>query len=289
MKPPPTLTSAERAAAGVKAIEARRERALVKERLATGEISLFDLFRDERDCILRMKLLDALISVPGVGQKRVDTIFERTGISKRRRIGGVGAKQIDLLRREFLLMKTPPTTGKLIVVSGPSGVGKSTITNLLKNNKNFWVSVSATTRAIRTGEVENRDYLFVSNEEFDQMIDRNEFLEWAQFTGAKYGTPIKPVEQALSKGLNVVLEIELNGARQIRKNTPGAMLVFIEPPSWAELENRLISRGTESAQSLEQRLEKAKEELKAASEFDFVLVNSNVEQVVEELVSLALR
>ena len=289
MKPPPTLTSAERAAAGVKAIEARRERALVKERLATGEISLFDLFRDERDCILRMKLIDALISVPGVGQKRVDIIFERTGISKRRRIGGVGAKQIDLLRREFLLMKTPPTAGKLIVVSGPSGVGKSTITNRLKNNKNFWVSVSATTRAIRIGEVENRDYLFVSNEEFDQMIDRNEFLEWAQFTGAKYGTPIKPVEQALSKGLNVVLEIELNGARQIRKNTPGAMLVFIEPPSWAELENRLISRGTESAQSLEQRLEKAKEELKAASEFDFVLVNSNVEQVVEELVSLALR
>jgi len=289
LKPPPTLTSAERAAAGVKAIEARRERALVKERLATGEISLFDLFRDERDCILRMKLLDALISVPGVGQKRVDSIFERTGISKRRRIGGVGAKQIDLLRREFLLMKTPPTTGKLIVVSGPSGVGKSTITNLLKNNKNFWVSVSATTRAIRTGEVENRDYLFVSNEEFDQMIDRNEFLEWAQFTGAKYGTPIKPVEQALSKGLNVVLEIELNGARQIRKNSPDAMLVFIEPPSWAELENRLINRGTESAQSLEQRLEKAKEELKAASEFDFVLVNSSVEQVVEELVSLALR
>ena len=159
----------------------------------------------------------------------------------------------------------------------------------MQNNKNFWVSVSATTRAIRTGEVENRDYLFVSNEEFDQMIDRNEFLEWAQFTGAKYGTPIKPVDQALSKGLNVVLEIELNGARQIRKNTPGAMLVFIEPPSWAELENRLISRGTESAQSLEQRLEKAKEELKAASEFDFVLVNYNVEQVVEELVSLALR
>jgi guanylate kinase len=236
-----------------------------------------------------MKLFDALISVPGVGQKRVDTIFERTGISKRRRIGGVGAKQVDLLRKEFLLMKTPPAIGKLIVVSGPSGVGKSTITNLLKTNKNFWVSVSATTRAIRAGEIANQDYLFVSNDEFDRMIDRNEFLEWAQFTGAKYGTPIKPVEQALSKGLNVVLEIELNGARQIRKNSPNAMLVFIEPPSWAELENRLVNRGTESAHSLEQRLEKAKEELKAASEFDFVLVNSNVEQVVEELVSLALR
>jgi len=289
LKPPPTLSSAERAAAGAKAIEARRERALVKEKLATGEISIFDLFRDERYCILRMKLFDALISVPGVGQKRVDTIFERTGISKRRRIGGVGAKQVDLLRKEFLLMKTPPAIGKLIVVSGPSGVGKSTITNLLKTNKNFWVSVSATTRAIRAGEIANQDYLFVSNDEFDRMIDRNEFLEWAQFTGAKYGTPIKPVEQALSKGLNVVLEIELNGARQIRKNSPSAMLVFIEPPSWAELENRLVNRGTESAHSLEQRLEKAKEELKAASEFDFVLVNSNVEQVVEELVSLALR
>jgi guanylate kinase len=289
LKLPPTLSSAERAAAGAKAIEARRERAFVKSALASGEISLFDLFQDTRYCILRMKLMDALISVPGVGQKRVDLIFERTGISKRRRIGGVGAKQIELLRKEFLLMKTPPSVGKLIVVSGPSGVGKSTITNLLKNNKNFWVSVSATTRGIRAGEKANQDYLFVSDEQFDQMIKNNEFLEWAQFTGAKYGTPVKPVKEALAKGLNVVLEIELNGARQIRKNSPEALLVFIEPPSWAELENRLTNRGTESAQSLEMRLEKAKEELNAAPEFDFVLVNTKVEQVVEELVSLALR
>jgi guanylate kinase len=120
-------------------------------------------------------------------------------------------------------------------------------------------------------------------------LRNNELLEWAEFTGAKYGTPALPVTKALERGLNVVLEIELNGARQIRKKVKEAVLIFIEPPSWIELESRLVNRGTESSHSLEMRLNKAKEELKAASEFDFVLVNTKVEQVVQELVSLALR
>jgi guanylate kinase len=235
-----------------------------------------------------MKLSDALKAVPGVGVKRVDQIFMKTGISKSRRIAGVGRKQLEQLRQELLLMKTLPQPGNLIVVSGPSGVGKSTITNHLKNHPRFWVSISATTRARRAGEVDNKDYMFVSDEQFDRMVKNKEFLEWAEFTGAKYGTPAEPVSKALAKGLNVILEIELNGARQVRKNAPRAILVFIEPPSWSELESRLLNRGTESSELIERRLARAKEELLASSEFDFVLVNTQVDQVVAELVSLSL-
>ncbi len=285
---PPKLSNEARSAAGMKAVKARQDRAVVKKSISDGALSFFDLFNDQRECIQRMKLMEALNCVPGVGEKRVNIIFERTGISRSRRIGGVGKKQRELLREEFLLMKTAPIPGKLLVVSGPSGVGKSTITKGLRNFDNFWVSISATTRALRQGEVDGKDYLFVTNERFDQMVENNEFLEWAEFTGAKYGTPALPVTKALEQGLNVVLEIELNGARQIRKKVKEAVLIFIEPPSWIELESRLVNRGTESSQSLEMRLNKAKEELKAASEFDFVLVNTKVEQVVQELVSLAL-
>lgn len=288
MKPPPFLSSSERAAAGMKAVRARKERSEVKERLAGGELTIFDLFMDTRDSVLRMKLSDALKAVPGIGAKRQEQIFTKTGISKSRRIGGVGRKQVELLRQEFLLMKNAPSLGKLVVVSGPSGVGKSTITNRLKSDPRFWVSVSATTRSRRVNEVDKLDYRFVSDEEFDQMIAKKNFLEWAEFTGAKYGTPAEPVTAALEKGLNVILEIELNGARQVRKNAPNAILVFIEPPSWEELESRLLNRGTESSDLVERRLARAKEELKAASEFDFVLINTQVEQVVNELVSLAI-
>lgn len=286
---PPKLSNEARSAAGMKAVKARQDRAVVKKSISDGALSFFDLFNDQRECIQRMKLMEALNCVPGVGEKRVNIIFERTGISRSRRIGGVGKKQRELLREEFLLMKTAPMPGKLLVVSGPSGVGKSTITKGLQNFDNFWVSISATTRYMREGEVDGKDYLFVTNEQFDQMVEKNELLEWAEFTGAKYGTPALPVTKALERGLNVVLEIELNGARQIRKKVKEAVLIFIEPPSWIELESRLINRGTESSHSLEMRLNKAKEELKAASEFDFVLVNTKVEQVVQELVSLALR
>ena len=288
MKLPPNLSKDDRALAGRKAVLARKIRSEIKSKLSAGEVSIFDLFKDSRESILRMKLSDALKAVPGIGEKRVENIFAKTGISKSRRIGGVGRKQIALLRQELLLMKTMPHSGKLIVVSGPSGVGKSTITNKLKSNPNFWVSVSATTRARRVNEIENVDYKFVSDEEFSNMVEKGNFLEWAEFTGAKYGTPAEPVKAALEKGLNVILEIELNGARQVRKNAPDAVLVFIEPPSWQELESRLLNRGTESSDLVERRLARAKEELKAASEFDFVLVNTQVEQVVAELVSLAL-
>jgi guanylate kinase len=142
---------------------------------------------------------------------------------------------------------------------------------------------------MRLGEVDGIDYHFVSDEVFDQMIKANEFLEFAEFAGARYGTPKKAVDQALALGKNVILEIELKGARQVRNSSKDAIMIFIEPPSWDVLKNRLSNRGTESEFSRQARLIRAKEELSAASEFDHVLVNHEVEQSVSELVSLALR
>lgn len=286
---PPKLSNRFRRKAGQKAVAARQERAKTKELIATGQIFFFELFSDERESISRMRLIDLLQSVPGVGKIRAEQILERTKISPSRRIGGVGPRQIELLREEFLLMKNSPRSGKLLVVSGPSGVGKSTITNQLRGDDRFWISVSVTTRKMRAGEVDGVNYHFVNDDVFDRMISNGEFLEFAEFAGAKYGTPRKPVENALTSGKNVILEIELNGARQIRKNSKEAIMVFIEPPTWEELTARLINRGTESDLSAQARLERAKEELSAASEFDHVLVNHQVEQSVAELVSLALQ
>ena len=285
---PPRLSRRDRRKAGEKAVAARQERAKVKEQVANGQLFFFDLFKDERKSISRMKLSDLLQAVPGVGQIRAEIIFDKTGISPSRRIGGVGKRQLELLRQEFLLIKNSRRSGKLLVVSGPSGVGKSTITNRLRADNRFWISVSATTRQIRTNEVGGVDYHFVSDERFNEMVESKEFLEWADFAGAKYGTPKQPVDEALANGKNVILEIELNGARQVRKNSKDAILIFIEPPSWQELETRLINRGTESKQSTQARLDRAKEELSAASEFDHIVINHQVEESVAELVSLAL-
>ena len=286
---PPKISNRFRRKAGEKAVAARRERATIKALVASGELFFFDLFKDERKSIARMKLIDLLQSVPGIGKVRAELILDRTKISPSRRIGGVGHRQIQLLREEFLLMKNSPQSGKLLVVSGPSGVGKSTITNKLRADERFWISVSVTTRRIRTGEVDGVDYHFVSDDKFEEMIKADEFLEFAEFAGAKYGTPKKAVESALQSGKNVILEIELNGARQVRKSSKEAIMIFIEPPSWEELTTRLTNRGTESENSTLARLDRAKEELSAASEFDYVLVNHEVEQSVSELVSLALR
>jgi len=286
---PPKISNRFRRKAGEKAVAARRERATIKAMVASGELFFFDLFKDERKSIARMKLIDLLQSVPGIGKVRAELILDRTKISPSRRIGGVGHRQLELLREEFLLMKNSPQSGKLLVVSGPSGVGKSTITNKLRTDERFWISVSVTTRRIRTGEVDGVDYHFVSDDKFEEMIKADEFLEFAEFAGAKYGTPKKAVESALQSGKNVILEIELNGARQVRKSSKEAIMIFIEPPSWEELTTRLTNRGTESENSTLARLDRAKEELSAASEFDYVLVNHEVEQSVSELVSLALR
>ena len=149
------------------------------------------------------------------------------------------------------------------------------------------MSVSATTRKPRINEVEGRDYFFVSEEKFSTMISEDEFLEWAEFAGNRYGTPQSQVEDALRQGRNVLLEIEIAGAKQVKQHLPQSLLVFLEPPTWEELVSRLEGRGTDGAERRAERLRLAQEELAAAAFFDVVLVNDQVESVVQRLVELA--
>ena len=284
---PPALSSEQRRANLLLAKTARIERALVKDAVAKSAISIFDAINDPRESIQRMKVLELLASIPGVGPARAQLIMERKKIALSRRIAGLGPHQLRALRKEVGIMKIDPKIGSLLVMSGPGGVGKSTITAFLKNDPRFWVSVSATTRAPRSTEKDGIDYFFVSENKFDQMVANEEFLEWADFAGARYGTPKAPVNEWRELGKHVLLEIEIDGARQIRKSDPTAKLIFIAPPSWEELESRLANRGTDSPERREARLALARQEMAAASEFDCTIVNEQVEGVVAQMVSLA--
>lgn len=174
---------------------------------------------------------------------------------------------------------------RLVVVAGPSAVGKGTLVAALRVRRpDVWVSVSATTRSPRPGEVDGVHYFFVNDDEFDRMIADSELLEWAQVHGAhRYGTPRRPVVDKLDAGQSVVLEIDLQGARQVRDSMPDALFVFVEPPSFEALIDRLAARGTESETERERRLTTAKLELAAASEFDVTLVNDILDDAVTEL------
>ena len=284
---PPKLSPEERAAANSAAIAARQVRAAAKKSLGNGEISIFDLINSVDPAIRKMRVRELLESVPGVGKLRAEAIMERAKISPTRRIAGLGANQVSALRGELSVSKIDPARGTLIVMSGPGGVGKSTITRTLRNDPRFWISVSATTRDPREGERDGIDYYFYNDSKFDQSIADGSFLEWAEFAGARYGTPHAPIESWLALGKHVLLEIEIEGARQVRKSDPNALLVFIAPPSWDELKARLTGRGTDSPERQAARLALAEQEMAAAGEFDHVLVNDSVERVIEELVSLA--
>ncbi len=285
--PPPRLSIEQRRAALEKAKLSRQERAEVKRLITLGEMNIFDAINDPRESIRRMKVIELLSALPGVGKARATLIMERRNISASRRIGGLGHLQLKALGKELAVAKVDPIRGKLIVISGPGGVGKSTITAQLRNDPRFWISVSATTREPRLGERDGIDYLFLTLEKFQEMIEVGEFLEWAEFAGNRYGTPRLPVEEWRTLGKHVILEIEIDGARQVRTREAGATLIFIAPPSWEELVRRLTSRGTDSPERRAARLALAEEEMAAASEFDAILVNESVEGLIAQLVSLA--
>lgn len=178
--------------------------------------------------------------------------------------------------------------GLLIVLSGPSGVGKSTVRKALfeKEGHKLVYSVSMTTRKPREGEVDGVDYFFVSKEEFEKRIAEDRMLEWAEFVGNYYGTPKENVDHLLELGHEVVLEIEVNGALQVRSKMPEAVFIFLVPPTKKSLYNRLYRRGTESEEVIQERVDKADREFMLAHKYDYIVVNDNVEKAVERIMSI---
>lgn len=178
-------------------------------------------------------------------------------------------------------------SGKLIVISGPSGVGKSTVVKqLMSQSPNLQFSVSATTRPIRPGEVDGVNYFFVDHDAFQKMINNQELLEYAEYVGNYYGTPEAPLDEALANGYDILLDIEVQGALNVKKRRPDAVLIFMIAPSFAELEKRLTGRGDTAPDIVKNRLTQARWEYSNAHEYDYLVVNDQVDKAVNEISSI---
>ena len=292
---PPSRSPEQRRAALDRAIESRRARAALREQLKSGQLpGSTVLERSAEDTLLgALPVRWFLRSLPGVGPGRADDAMCDLDISAGRRLRGLGRRQHADLRAwlerheaRSPARSTPvPVRAPLVVVSGPSGVGKSTVVReALALAPHAWLSVSATTRAPRPGEIDGRDYCFTSASDFDGMVASGALLEWAEYAGSRYGTPRRPVDEHRALGRPVLLEIEVQGARQVRAAAPDAHLVFIAPPTPQALADRLARRGTEDPAAVERRLDIAREELLAQGEFDTVLVNDDVHRTAAALV-----
>ena len=180
------------------------------------------------------------------------------------------------------------TRGLLIVISGPSGVGKGTVRKALfeREGHNLEYSISMTTRAPRIGEVEGLDYYFVTREEFEEKIKNGQMLEYAEFVNNYYGTPYDKVMEKLDQGSEVVLEIEVQGAMQVKRKIPNAVFIFIAPPSYKALKDRLLSRGTEDKKTVNERLAKAHREIEIASEYDYIVINDEVDNAADRIMAI---
>ncbi|MDQ1216102.1 guanylate kinase [Microbacterium arborescens] len=287
----------DRAAASRRAVEARRERAALKKDVAMRVISPQELLRralaDPESPAGAMRVTDFLTAIPAIGENKRDRILADLDISPVKRLGGLGSRQ-RLALQQFLDARLPepqPRAGRsrLLVLAGPTAVGKGTVAaHIRDNHPEIMLSVSATTRSPRPGEVDGEHYYFVDDAEFDRLIAEGELLEWATVHNRhRYGTPKAPIEAALAAGRTVLLEIDLQGARQVRAAAPDATLVFLLPPSWDELVDRLVGRGTEDAEERARRLRTARVELASQGEFDYRVVNDTVARAADEVAALA--
>ena len=288
------MPEVDRVAANRAAVAARQARAALKRRLREGEISplrVLEYAKVPGHAAASLRITDFLLSFPSIGAVKADRIREELQISERKRLGGLGALQRDRLENFVRERSGAMPRGErppLTVLAGPTAVGKGTVAAYVREHfPEVSLSVSATTRAPRPGEEEGTHYFFVNDEGFDRMLAQDELLEWATVHNkSRYGTPKGPVVDASARGELVLLEIDLQGARQVRQSMPDARLVFLAPPSWDELVRRLVGRGTEGAEERARRLETAKIELASADEFDEIIVNNEVPIAAERLVEL---
>lgn len=287
----------DRAAASRRAVAARRERAALKRDVTTRVITPQELLRralaDPASPAGAMRVPEFLTAIPAIGEGKRDRILAELGISPVKRLGGLGTRQRGALQA-FLDRRWPepaPRAGRsrLLVLAGPTAVGKGTVAAHIKaHHPGILLSVSATTRAPRPGEVEGEHYFFVDDAEFDRLIASGELLEHATVHNKhRYGTPKAPIDAALAEGRTVLLEIDLQGARQVRAAAPDATLIFLLPPSWDELVQRLVGRGTEDEEERTRRLRTARRELASQGEFDYLVVNDEVARAAEEVAALA--
>ena len=284
----------DRVAASRAAVAARRARAAVKAEIAADSRSPLDVLRasfEEPEGVEgRLRVTEFLTSIPAIGATKCTRIMADLEISTSKRLGGLGRLQRRRLR-EFVadwVADHGGTGDRLVVLAGPTAVGKGTVASYIRrHHPDVRLSVSATTRPPRPGEVDGEHYYFVDDAEFDRMVESGELLEWATVHNAsRYGTPRKSVEEAIEAGNSVLLEIDIQGARAVRRAMPEATLVFLLPPSWDELVRRLVGRGTESPAEQQRRLETAKVELAAADEFDHQVVNHEVGEAAQKVVDL---
>ncbi|HWS51742.1 MAG TPA: guanylate kinase [Microbacterium sp.] len=287
----------DRAAAARKAVERRRARAALKRDLTMRVVSpqtvLARAIGDADSVAGSMRITDFLLALPAIGAGKRDRILEELRISPVKRLGGLGARQRVQLQQwlDGRFPQPQPREGRsrLLVLAGPTAVGKGTVAaHIRDHHPDIHLSVSATTRAPRPGEIDGVHYYFVDDAEFDRLIADGELLEHAVVHNrSRYGTPRAPIEVALAEGKTVLLEIDLQGARQVRAAEPSATLIFLLPPSWDELVQRLVGRGTEDQEERARRLRTAKVELAAQSEFDHRIVNDTVADAAREVVELS--